>query len=239
MPGTFSKLHPLMLARICPTELMVIALAAGMLLAPLSAVAQPQTLDPAPTRLGNLPPGFYPAPPCKKPVLEKEAEETRGMPDAQSPQIGQNNNARRAERFNNAVDAYNRCAKLYIQQAQYDIELILSTVNASIAEVRDTAPPIKVGNLPADFYPRSPCVQPDHTLLGVQPATNDSRAMTAYNVKVENFNRQAVTFNFCMKDYRDKAQHDIQEIRATIQPATAGDNIREIPTPINQPELRR
>lgn len=234
MSGKFFRLHPRKGAPVFGLA----AVALAMLLAPLSAAAQPKTPVPVRARLGNLPPGFYPAPPCKKPAPEKEAEEPRGMADARFAQIGQDNIAGRAERFNTAVTAYNQCAKTYIQQSQQDIERIVRAVNAAITDVRETAPPTQVGNLPADFYPRSPCVKPDQTRLGVQPAAGDAAAITAYNLEAETFNQQAAAFNSCREDYRGKAQHDIQEIRAAAQPAAAGDNIGPIPTP-RVPGLQR
>ena len=224
MPARLFWLYQSSLAPIYPAKLMAIALMAGLLLAPFSAVAQPQTPEPVPTRLGNLPPGFYPAPPCAKPVLEKDTQATtKDLSNAQLAQMDLNAFGRKVEKFNEAVAAYNQCAKTYIQRSQYDIERIVSTVNAALAEGREIAPPAGAGNLQPEFYPRSPCVRPDQTLLDMQPAVSDGKGMEAYNLKVEKFNQQAAVFNFCVKDYRDKAQHDIQEIQAAVQPATARD----------------
>lgn len=131
---------------------------------------------------------------------------------------------RRVEKFNKAVTAYNGCAKTYIQNSRFDIERILSTVNTVVAEVRGTAPPppsAGTGNLPADFYPRSSCAKPDQANVGAQPAIKDIKAMTAYNLRVAAFNQDVVTFNACLKTYQDKAQHDIEEIRAAVQPPAA------------------
>jgi len=192
-----------------------------------SASVQAQTPEAVPTGLGNLPPGFYPPPPCAKPVLEKDQGETRALAESASPTMAQlvgDDYQHKVENFNKGVTAYNGCAKTYIQNSRYDIERILSTVNAVVAEVRGTAPPpppVGTGNLPADFYPRSSCVKPDQSSLGAQPAMTDIKAMTAYNLKVAAFNQDVVTFNACLKSYQDKAQHDIGEIQAAVLPPVA------------------
>ena len=195
--------------------------------AQLLSAAQAQPVETLPAELGNLTPGFYPAPPCAKPVFEEGKGEMGLLANSGVGSVSQfavDDRHRRVENFNKAVAAYNGCAKTYIQNSRYDIERILSTVNTAIAQAQGTAPPAPptaMGNLPAEFYPRSPCVRPDQTTLGAQPAITDVGAMAAYNLKVETFNQQAATFNTCAKTYRDKAQHDIQEIQAAVQPPTA------------------
>jgi len=192
-----------------------------ILLTLFTAAAQAQTPEAAPTTLGNLPPGFYPAPPCAKPVREEDRGAVSLRADTQ---LAIDNYQRSIERFNKAVEAYNVCAKTYIQNSRYDIERILSTVNAAVAEVQGTAPPpppAAIGNLPADFYPRSPCVRPDRTALGAQPAMTDITAMAGYNLKVAAYNQQAEAFGPCLKAYQDRARHDIQVIQEAVQPATA------------------
>jgi len=190
-----------------------------------SSAAQAQTLEATSTGPGNLPPGFCPAPPCAKPVLEQDKGDIRALADSPVPVVAQlaaDDHQRSVERYNKAVTAFNECAKTYIQNSHYDIERIISTVNTAVAEVQGTAPPpppTAIGNLPADFYPRSPCVKPDQSALGAQPAVTDVKAMTAYNHKVEAFNELALTFNACLKTYQDKSRHDINEIEAAVQPA--------------------
>src|SRR5437868_5770058 len=142
-----------------------------ILLVLFPAAAQAQAPEAQPTQLGNLPPGFYPPPPCAKPVLEENKGEMGVLANSGSASVANlavNDYQRRVETFNKAVTAYNGCAKTYIQNSRYDIERILSTVNAVVAEVRGTAapPPAGTGNLPADFYPRSGCVKPDQASLG-------------------------------------------------------------------------
>jgi len=185
-----------------------------------AATASAQALPPEP---GNLPAGFYPAPPCPKPVLEEDKARELAFAQGAMTQLAIDNTHRRIEKYNNAIAAYNQCAKTYIQNSRTDIERILTTVNAAVAEVQGTAPPqppTAMGNLPADFYPRSPCVRPDQSALGAQPARTDIKAMAAYNLKVAAFNQQAETFGPCLKAYQDKARHDIQAIQAAVQPAT-------------------
>jgi len=190
-----------------------------VLLALFSAPAQAQTPETAPTEPGNLPLGFYPAPPCAKPVLEDDKGGTRELGNSA---LAVDNYHRSVERYNKAVIAFNGCAKTYIQNSRYDIERILSTVNAAVAEVQGAPPPpppAAIGNLPADFYPRSPCVKPDRGSVSVQPAATDLNAMRAYNLKVEIFNQQAAAFGVCLKAYQDRARHDIQAIRSAVEPA--------------------
>jgi len=189
------------------------------LLALFSVAAQAQTPETVSTEPGNLPAGFYPAPPCAKPALEEDKGGTRELGNTV---LAVDNYHRSVERYNKAVVAFNECAKTYIQNSRYDIERILSTVNAAVAEVQGTAPPpppAAIGNLPADFYPRSSCVKPDRGSVGAQPAMTDLNAMRAYNIKVEMFNQQAAAFGVCLKSYQDRAQHDIQAIRSAVEPA--------------------
>src|SRR4051812_26130835 len=128
-----------------------------ILLMLFSGAAQAQTPEAVPTGLGNLPAGFYPAPPCAKPALEEDKGEMGLLANSglsMVTKLAVDDYHRRVEKFNKAVSAYNECAKTYIQNSRYDMERILSTVNAVVAEVRGTAPPpppAAIGNLPADF----------------------------------------------------------------------------------------
>ena len=198
-----------------------------ILLTLFSGATQAQIPQTAPAGPGNLPAGFYPQPPCAKPVLEKDKGETGLLFNSgseETTQLAVENYHRRVANFNKAVTAYNGCAKTYIENSRYDIERIVSTVNAAVAEVQGTPPPpppAAIGNLPADFYPRSPCVKPDRESVGVQPVATDLTAMRAYNLKVGMFNQRAAAFSVCLKAYQDRAQHDIQEIQAAVQPAPA------------------
>ena len=188
----------------------------------LPAAAQAQVPEMPPTLLGNLPEGFYPAPPCPKPVLEEDKGEHE-LTNAQRglTQLAIDSYHRRVEKYNRGVSAYNVCAKSYVEKSRYDIDRIVSTVNASIAETQDFGVPSQppFGNLPPDFYPRSPCTRPDRAAIGAQPAITDIKAMEAYNLKVATYNQQAVTFGACVKDYQERARHDIQRIQATVQSA--------------------
>lgn len=83
------------------------------------------------------------------------------------------------------------------------------------------------GNLPADFYPRPACEKPVKAQLGGRPNPEDRKSIAAYNEKVKIFNGQAARFNACMKDYRDRAQNDINVILGTVHAAVAEVNASE------------
>jgi hypothetical protein len=93
--------------------------------------------------------------------------------------------------------------------------------------VAQTAPPVPVpvpvppaGNLPADFYPRSPCTKPDLSMIGRKPGdARDVQAVEAYNKQVQAYNQAAPAFNACIQAYADRANVDIGRIRAAVQDA--------------------
>jgi hypothetical protein len=86
-----------------------------------------------------------------------------------------------------------------------------------------TAPvPAGEGNLPAGFYPQSPCAKPQ--AMGRPPEPSNQAAMQAYNAKVKAFNLKAVTFNACMKTYVDRARNDVKAIEDTVHAAVANAN---------------
>jgi len=86
-----------------------------------------------------------------------------------------------------------------------------------------TVPPVPVpaaGNLPADFYPRSPCTKPDLSMIGRKPGdARDVKAVEAYNKQVQAYNQAAPAFNACIQAYADRANIDIGRIRAAVQDA--------------------
>jgi hypothetical protein len=184
---------------------------------PAAASAQTQVTADAAIQAGNSPSGFYVPSPCIKP--DKKAV---GTFQATDPQLWALYN-RKVAKFNQAANAFNACLKTYLDNSGIDIARILSVVNSAVAEARGTAPPpppTAAGNMPADFYPRSPCRKPDQGMIGAQPSTSDHKAMIAYNLKVAAFNKQAVTFSACLKTYQDNAQRDIQAIGAATHAAT-------------------
>lgn len=76
------------------------------------------------------------------------------------------------------------------------------------------------GNLPAGFYPKSPCVKPDAQNIGRKPGDRrDVRAVAAFNERVRAYNNVTQTYNTCVQTYAAQAQYDIQEIRAAIAAA--------------------
>jgi len=185
------------------------------------AAALAQTMAPA-AAAGNLPSGFYVPSPCIKP--DKKAV---GTPALNDPQAAAFYNYKVA-RFNKAAAVFNVCAKTYLDKSQHDIARIVSMVNTEAAEARGAAPsppPAAIANMPADFYPRSPCVKPDQAMIGAQPSTSDHKAMVAYNFRVAALNQQTVSFSTCLKTYQDNAQRDIQAIQSATQAATADGTI--------------
>lgn len=80
--------------------------------------------------------------------------------------------------------------------------------------------PASSGNLPAGFYPKSPCVKgnPD---FGRKPDQRNFRAVEAYNEKIRIYNKSMEDYNACIVDYGARANHDMLEIRAAIAAANA------------------
>ena len=76
------------------------------------------------------------------------------------------------------------------------------------------------GNLPPDFYPKSPCIKPDAASIGDKPRdARDGKAVDAYNRRIQAYNAVAHTFNACVTDYAAKAHNDIERIQAAIRDA--------------------
>jgi len=82
--------------------------------------------------------------------------------------------------------------------------------------------PAGEGNLPAGFYPQSPCTKPQ--AMGRPPEPSNQPAMQAYNAKVQAFNRKAVAFNACMKTYVDRARNDVKAIEDAVHAAVTNAN---------------
>ena len=103
---------------------------------------------------------------------------------------------------------------------------------STVAQAQDLSPPsvsfkpppagavIGAGNLPPDFYPRSPCAKPDAASIGDKPKdVRDLKAVQEYNQRVQTYNKVAGAFNGCVTDYAAKAQNDIARIQAAIRAA--------------------
>jgi hypothetical protein len=78
--------------------------------------------------------------------------------------------------------------------------------------------PASTGNLPAGFYPKSPCVK-GNSDFGPKPDQREIRKVEAYNEKIRAYNKSMENYNACIVDYAAKAQHDMLEIRAAINAA--------------------
>ena len=79
--------------------------------------------------------------------------------------------------------------------------------------------PATSGNLPAGFYPRSPCVKPGPPDFGRKPDQRNFKAVEAYNQKIRVYNKAMEDFNPCIQDYAARANHDIREIQAAVRAA--------------------
>jgi hypothetical protein len=105
---------------------------------------------------------------------------------------------------------------------------------ATVAQAQDLAPPsvafkppaagpvVGPGNLPPDFYPKSPCSKPDAASIGDKPRdARDLKAVQEYNQRVQAYNKVANAFNPCVTDYAAKARNDIERIQQAIRDANA------------------
>lgn len=192
----------------------------------LTLPATAQTPSPPPVTGTNMPPDFYPHSPCIKPakvVKDGTARTSGGSAQYWAPT---DVNVPVAN-FNKAYAAFNACIKAYVDKAQHDTQYILAVVNAAVADVQGTQPPAiptAAGNMPSGFYPRNLCIRPDQTSLGKAPDASGQQAMTAYNLRVETFNQQALVFNACIKAYVDNGQKDIATIQNMVHAIVADAN---------------
>lgn len=103
---------------------------------------------------------------------------------------------------------------------------------ATFARAQDLVPPpvhlsdapaaMGAGNLPPDFYPKSPCIKPDAASLGDKPRdARDGKAIEAYNQRIQAYNTVARTFNACVADYAARARNDVERIQSAIRDANA------------------
>ena len=202
------------------------------------AMAQPLQSPAAQTTApgSNMPADFYPHHPCTKPqkvTKDSTARTSGGSAQPWAPMVN-----KETEQFNQAAALFNICIKTYVDNARLDTQHVLSVANAAAAQEADIPfTPAGGGNMPAGFYPRSPCIQPvppenpaaardRETALkrgSVKSLPDDPRA-AAYNLLVKTFNTQVITFNACIKTYMDNAQRDIQQIQSIVQAAVADAN---------------
>lgn len=81
--------------------------------------------------------------------------------------------------------------------------------------------PAAAGNLPAGFYPKSPCIKPGPPDFGRKPDQRNFKAVEAYNEKIRAYNKAMEDFNPCIQGYAARANHDIREIQAAVAAANA------------------
>jgi hypothetical protein len=210
------------------------------------AMAQPLQSPAAQTTApgSNMPADFYPRSPCIKPqkvTKDSTARTSGGSAQPWAPMVN-----KEVEQFNQAAAIFNICIKTYVDNARLDTQHVLSVANAAAAEVQGAnspSPPAGGGNMPAGFYPNSPCIQPvppenpaaarDREAAlrrGVRSLPDDPRA-AVYNLHVKTFNTQVTTFNACINTYMDNAQRDIQQIQSIVHAAVADGN-----TPLTNPK---
>ena len=77
----------------------------------------------------NMPPNFYPAPACEKP----DKKRLGGAPGVQDQAAMRAYNFK-VKAFNDKAAAFNACIKLYVDNAQNDINTIQTIVHAAVAD---------------------------------------------------------------------------------------------------------
>jgi hypothetical protein len=186
----------------------------------------------------NMPADFYPRSPCIKPQRVTKDSTARTSGGSAQPWATMVN--KEVEQFNQAAALFNICIKTYVDNARLDTQHILGVVNAAAAEVQGAnrpSAPAGGGNMPAGFYPDSPCIQPvppespaaarDREAAlkrGSVRSLQNNAATEAYGIRVQKFNAQAAAFNVCIKTYVDNAQRDIQQIQGIVHAAVADAN---------------
>jgi len=101
------------------------------------------------------------------------------------------------------------------------LALMLFLAMTVAAQAQSAAPgtPASAGNLPAGFYPKSPCTKPGPPDFGRKPDQRNFKAVEAYNEKIRVYNKAMEAFNPCIQDYATRANHDIREIQAAVAAA--------------------
>lgn len=103
------------------------------------------------------------------------------------------------------------------------ILLVLTVCAAAQPAVAQSAPG---SNMPADFYPHSPCIKPQKVRKDSTARTSGGSAQAwapMVNTDVDQFNNLALAFNACIKLYVDNARLDMQQILDVVNaPAAQG-----------------
>ena len=179
-----------------------------------------------------MPADFYPSSPCIKPQKIRKDGTPRtsaGSAQAWAPMTNID-----VEQFNTLAVAFNVCIKLYVDNARLDTQRILDIAHGS-TQGSTAAIPAGGGNLPAGFYPPSPCIQPVPPDSDAAPDPKAARSrgsvrplhgprMDEYNRQVHVFNTQAAAFNACAKTYMDNAKRDIELVQGIVRTAVADAN---------------
>jgi hypothetical protein len=199
---------------------------------PSAAQTQPTLAAPVSVAGSNMPANFYPHSPCLKPQKVKADGTPRTAAGSAQPSAPIANVA--IEQFNAQAVAFNACIKLYVDNARLDMQRILDIANGS-TQASTAAIPAGGGNLPAGFYPPSPCIQPVPPDSDAAPDPKAARSrgsarplhgprMDEYNRQVHVFNSQAAAFNACAKTYMDNAKRDIELVQGIVRTAVADAN---------------
>ncbi len=97
--------------------------------------------------------------------------------------------------------------------------LLISMTITAQAQIAAPIAPATAGNLPAGFYPKSPCIKPGPPDFGRKPDRRDFKAVEAYNEKIRAYNKAMEDFNPCIQAYAARANHDIRQIQAAVAAA--------------------
>jgi hypothetical protein len=100
---------------------------------------------------------------------------------------------------------------------------ILAATAEPSAPERETVNPASTGNLPTGFYVKSGCATPNQT-APAKPPSNERADLVLYNNAIQHYNKQLREADACARDYAQRAQHDIEWIRFTVNAAVTKAN---------------
>lgn len=115
--------------------------------------------------------------------------------------------------------------------------LLALTVSAPAQTVQSPAAQTAVAapgsNMPADFYPHSPCVKPQKIKRDSTARTSGGSAQPSaptVNTDAEQFNQLVLAFNACIKLYVDNARLDTQRMLSVVNATSAEAQNTDIPS---------